>query len=309
MDIDIQIRSFLTTLSAINKSPHTIRNYRYDLDRFRDFVKEVNENSDLQVHSFKELCIEFINRVNIDENGDPYSKRSLNRKRSSLRSFIRYLVKTRVLSEDFSDEIALLHQPLPQITTLENSEIHRIMLIHNQRIQFGKSDEMKLMHHRNKLAFIALLDAGLKVSELVQLKWSCIRFNEMTMVVPKTRGIHFRIVGLPERLCSEFIAFKDRLIEMNLYDDQSQNDYIFFGAGKLPHHHLNPKTIERMIESVALEAGISGKEITSQTLRHTMAIEHLHEEDVTELTPVLGFSRNSVTKYMYQNNKEKPHSN
>lgn len=304
MDVQRHIRSYISTLKAINKSKHTIRNYTYDLDKFEKYIEKTKESDDLEAYSFKELCLSFVDTLKIDEGGTAYQRRSLNRKRSSMRSFIRFLATIRAIPHDFSEEITMLPQPNPEITTLNEDEIHRILMIHNQRIRFAKDEEMKFMHHRNKLAFIALLDGGMKVSELVQIKWSYLRLHERILVVPKTRGLDSRTIQLTNRLYREFIAFQKRLIEMKMYDDESSSgDYIFFGTGRLPHQHINPKTIERMVESITEEAAISGKEITAQSLRHTMAVETIQESDVTKLTPLLGFSRNSVAKHMYEAKK------
>lgn len=300
MDIQRHVRTFLSTLQSINKSHHTIRNYSYDLAKFEKYVENKKKSDEFEAYSFKELCFSFVDSMKMDEDGTTYQRRSLNRKRSSLRSFIRFLASIRSIPEDFSNEIGLLPQPAPELVTLEENEIHRILMIHNQRIRYGSTDEMKFMHHRNKLAFLALLDGCMKVSELVKIRWSYLHLEKKMLVVPKTRGLESRTIQLSNRLYEEFVAFQKRLIEMNLYHhEDSYEDYIFFGVSRLPHHHVNTKTIERMVESITEEAAITGKDITAQALRNTTAVEMINDTDVSTLTPILGFSRNSVTKHMY----------
>lgn len=83
------LNKFLEYLEYEKKfSPHTITSYRKDIEDFEKFYKKT-EGSDLLSKATKKVIRNFM--VELSEEG--FSKRSINRKLSSLRSFYLYLLK------------------------------------------------------------------------------------------------------------------------------------------------------------------------------------------------------------------------
>ncbi|MFF2532313.1 tyrosine-type recombinase/integrase [Brevibacillus sp. NPDC058079] len=306
MTVKQWIRLFLSNLKHLNKSPNTIRTYGYDLEQFLLYIRNNKLSFRMDTHSFKKTCIRYFESLHTFYDEDQqkereYDEASINRKRSCIRSFVRFLFTSKYISEDFSDLIEFTRKSLsPPHCLLNQIEIQTLTHIHDQRIRHGKTEDLRFMHRRNKLAFLTLLYTGIKVWEVLLLKWSNIHFEKNQIVVPKRKGLDTRIVHLSPLLALEFRMYLDHMKKLEHFDDSFLLGYIFFGTGKTPTYAINPKTIERMIDSIVSEACITHKNITSQSLRHTMAHHHLQlNKGLKELTPLLGYSRNSVTKHMY----------
>ncbi|WPS85606.1 tyrosine-type recombinase/integrase (plasmid) [Brevibacillus halotolerans] len=318
MTVKQWIRLFLSEMKHLNKSPHTIRTYGYDLDQFLLYIRNQRFSEIMDTHCFKQTCLLYFKSLQTFFNEDQqkeihYDEATINRKRSCIRSLIRFLFRSKYISEDFSEQIELTRTVSPSSHSLLNSEeIRTLTHIHDRRILYGKTEDLRFMHRRNKLAFLTLLYTGIKVWELLLLKWTNIHFEDSYLVIPKRKGIETRIVHLSPSLIIEFHLYMDHMKKLEHYNDSFLLGYIFFGTGKTPTYALNPKTIERMMDSLVSEACITHKNITSQSLRHTMANYHLQlDKSVNELTKLLGYSRTSVTKQMYfssvakQNNSKK----
>ncbi|MBP1308960.1 integrase/recombinase XerC [Paenibacillus sp. 1182] len=304
------IRYYSLELQALHRSSHTVRTYGYDLQQFVLYIRDQGLPSQMDTLQFKQACQSYLLSLQTyhDEDRDeelPYDEATINRKRSSLRSFIRFLYRLNYISEDFSSEIELsnsLAQPPQVLLTYE--EINEMTKILDQRIFYGKTEELRLMHRRNKVAFLTLLETGIKVWELLILKWGNILLDQNTIVIPKRTSIETRDVPCSTFLVQEFRLYLEHMRKLKSFDPSFLDGFLFFGAGKSPMIAINPKTIERMFDSLAKEAGIETKNVTSQSLRHTMVHYQIgHQKSIDELTRLLGYSRKSVAKHMYNPNE------
>lgn len=290
------IKLYISTLKTLNKSPHTIRCYQYDLRHFYRYAVEKYPSAKVEPSSFKQLCFDYIAFLETDKS---YSTRSLNRKRTSLRKFVRYLASHKYI-DDFSDEITLSPISPQPMTILNLREISAIISVLHNRMAYARNPDMLFMHHRNLLAFLTLLYTGIKVNELVTLKWNNIHWDKQCIVVPKRKGILVRKIFVPKSLLDEFKRFQKTLSKILPDNEPLSDGYIFFGTGRSPMQHLNPKTIERLVDSLAKEARLTDKNITPHSLRHTMAYYAIQKDTpLPQLSHLLGHSRNSVTKHMY----------
>lgn len=293
------IQMFLSSLKALNKSPNTIRSYRYDLKSFYRYVCQKSVSTNISTEEFKTLCFDYLSALR--NNNNVYKETSLNRKRTTLRSFIRFLAIVKYIEYDFSGEIKLsssVRHLSP--TILEEKEISAIIQILMRRIQYAKDLDMVFIHRRNLLAFLTLFYTGIKVSELIKLKWGNVHENTHELVVPKRKSIEVRRIPIPQSLVDEFIDFRQFLTKLEHYDDSFLKGYIFFGVNRKPIYHLNAKTIERLIDSLANEANLTHKNITPHSLRHTMAYYSIQKNmPLSNLSRLLGHSRRSVTQYIY----------
>jgi site-specific recombinase XerD len=296
-------------MQSINNSPHTIRNYGYDFEQFISYLRNEQLPMQMDTELFKKTCHNYFLSLETYYNQDlkedlMYGENSINRKRSSIRSFVRFLFRMGYITEDFSEQIEFNRTlPPPPHVLLSGHEIQEILRIHDQRIAFGKTEDLRFMHRRNKVAFVTLLETGIKVWELLILKWGNIHFDEHHIVIPKRNSIETRVVSFSSYLTREFYEYLEHIKKLDHYDESFLEGYLFFGAGKSPTYAINPKTIERMIDSLVKEACIENKNVTSQSLRHTMANYQIEQaKSISELTPILGYSRKSVTKHMYQKN-------
>ena len=151
-----------------NYSNLTIINYGKDL---KIFLKFVNENKidkyDLIDYNFIRKFLEFL----YDEN---YSKKSIARHISSLRSFFKYLMKETIITNNPMTLISnpKLDKKLPKYLYYE--EMEKILEI---------PDKTNVLGMRDFTILELLYSTGVRVSELVNIKIEDIDFNERTIKI------------------------------------------------------------------------------------------------------------------------------
>src|SRR3989344_3466478 len=137
----------------------------------------------------------------------------------------------------------------------------------------------KNMNHR--LIIQVGYSAGLRVSEIINLRWEDIDFDRNLIHLKRAKGKKDRIVVLSQRV-------KEGLSNLN----RSKQSYVFITNrnGK-----YTERTIQKIIENAAFKAGIR-KSITPHTLRHSFAT-HLLESgtDIRYIRDLLGHSDISTT--------------
>ena len=137
----------------------------------------------------------------------------------------------------------------------------------------------KNINHR--LIIQICYSAGLRISEIINLKWHDIDFDRNLIHLKRTKGKKDKIVMLS-------LKVKDGLMNLTL----NKEGYIFLTnrSGK-----YTQRTIQKIIENVAIKAGIR-KNITPHTLRHSFAT-HLLENgtDIRYIRDLLGHSDISTT--------------
>ncbi len=123
--------------------------------------------------------------------------------------------------------------------------------------------------------------AGLRISEIINLKWRDIDFDRNLIHLKRAKGKKDRIVMLS-------LKVKDGL--MNLTPNKEGYVFLTNRDGK-----YTQRTIQKIIENAASNAGIR-KSITPHTLRHSFAT-HLLENgtDIRYIQDLLGHSNISTT--------------
>ena len=108
---------------------------------------------------------------------------------------------------------------------------------------------------RDKLLIGLMYGCGLKVSEVVALRWADMAPDEISI-----RGHRARLIPMPA-------CYKDLIITAKQRCDAS--DYIF--RGKAEGTHLSTRTVERIVKKAASDAKIL-KMVCCMTLRHSYAV-------------------------------------
>ncbi|WP_282804466.1 tyrosine-type recombinase/integrase [Clostridium tetani] len=174
--------------------------------------------------------------------------------------------------------------------------------------------------HKYQTAFTLALGTGLRLGELLGLKWSDIDFNKNTVGIsrsikritlinyegerssqvleqlPKTKT-SIREVPIPSNIIENLEQYREKqlLVKKENKDVYNDNDYIF--SDKLGNP-LDPKRIPRNFKSILKKAGL--KAIKFHSLRHTYATR-LFEADVPIKTvqALMGHSDITTTMNIY----------
>lgn len=229
-------------------SPNTLEAYALDLDKLLVFLNHEGkmvtdvELSDLQAFAAG------LHDVGI-------GPRSQCRILSGVRSFYRFLVLDGYMDSDPTEllESPVIGEHLPEFLTPQEVDSLKDSI-----------DLSKPEGHRNRAIIEVLFSCGLRVSELVNLKWSQVYADEKFLRI-LGKGSKERLVPISNTALDEI---KNYLPWRNsLKIKPGEEDYVFLNRRG---GHLTRVMILIMLKEQAEEAGIK-KTISPHTLRHSFA--------------------------------------
>jgi integrase/recombinase XerD len=174
---------------------------------------------------------------------------------SGIRAFYRFLVMDGYIEQDPTEllESPVLGEHLPEFLTPQ--EVDQL----EDSIDLSKPEG-----HRNRAIIEVLFSCGLRVTELVNLKWSQL-FREERYLRIFGKGSKERLVPISDRAMHEIDNYLPWRNELTI--KPGEEDYIFLNRRGA---HLTRTMILIMLKQQAVEAGIQ-KTISPHTLRHSFA--------------------------------------
>ena len=174
---------------------------------------------------------------------------------SGIRSFYRFLVMDGYIDSDPTEllESPVLGEHLPEFLTPQ--EVDRLK---------ASIDVSKPEGHRNRAIIEVLFSCGLRVSELVNLKWSQVYQEEMFLRI-LGKGSKERLVPISKLALQEIENYLPWRNSLKI--KAGEEDYVFLNRRGA---HLTRTMILIMLKEQASEAGIQ-KTISPHTLRHSFA--------------------------------------
>lgn len=231
-----------------NYSPNTIEAYVHDLDYLINFIKgEGLAIADVRLSHLETFA------ATIHEFG--VSATSQARILCGVRSFFRFLVLDGVLADDPAEllESPAVGEHLPEVLTTE--EVDRM----EASINLSKWEGQ-----RNRAIIEVLFSCGLRVSELVNLRFSDVSLNDKFLRIVG-KGSKERLVPISDAALREIQLW---LFDRNLMKVKpGEQEYVFLNRRGA---HLTRTMILIMIKRTAEEAGIT-KTVSPHTLRHSFA--------------------------------------
>lgn len=258
-------------------SKNTVDAYLRDIKKLNGFFN--NEESNKKISHIKyedfQIYLSFLNKNNINT-------RSQSRVISSMRSFFKFLILEKIISQNPTD---LLENPktgkkLPEFLTIEE-----IDLMVNQ-IDRSKSDG-----ERNLAILEVLYGCGLRVSELIQLKISEIYWKEgFIRIIGK--GNKERLVPLGKTATKHLKIYLNE-VRIHQKIDKEFIDHVFINK---TGSKLSRIMIFKIIKKLTKQSGIS-KNVSPHTLRHSFAT-HLVEggADLRAVQEMLGHESITTTE-------------
>ncbi|ASJ12874.1 site-specific tyrosine recombinase/integron integrase [Thermococcus thioreducens] len=255
MDLNETLDEYETYLDLEGKSPNTIRMYSYYVRRYLEWGGELNSRSALR----------FLARLR----KEGYSNRSLNLVVQALRSYFRF--------EGAEEEAEKLKPPkvprsLPKALTRE--EVRKLLSV------------IPPTRRRDRLIFLLLYGAGLRVSELCNLKKSDVDFERSLIIVRGGKGAKDRVVPVPGFLMEAIKSY----LEMRT----DSSEYLIVEEGRREKDRISPKTVWYLLRRYGQKAGVK---VTPHMLRHSFATHMLENGvDIRAIQELLGHSNLSTTQ-------------
>ncbi|MDE6012119.1 MAG: tyrosine recombinase XerD [Prevotella sp.] len=229
-------------------SPNTVEAYSRDLDKLLLFLKrEEKQVTDVELSDLQTFAAT-LHDIGI-------GPRSQCRILSGVRSFYRYLMMDGYIDNDPTEllESPVLGEYLPEFLT--PSEVDRLE---------DSIDVSKPEGHRNRAIIEVLFSCGLRVSELVNLKFSQL-FADERFVRIMGKGSKERLVPISDRALKEIDNYLPWRNSLKI--KPGEEDFIFLNRRGA---HLTRTMILIMLKDQAEVAGIR-KTISPHTLRHSFA--------------------------------------
>ena len=284
----MEFSSFLEYLKLEKKfSNHTIISYQTDIRQFADFVSTNFNESGYQVLNTN-FIRSWINELSLKK----ISIVSLNRKLSSLRSFVRFLLKTKQISIDPFIKINTPKKPKSLPVFVDEKKMAELKNKNNSTESFLSDEDLFFGH----LVVEVLYQTGMRRSELTGLKEKDIDISNAQLKV-KGKGNKERIIPISDGLIH---LIKEWQNKKNVDGLKSE----FFLVNK-NGEKLNDKSVyllvRKMISSVS-----TLKKKSPHVLRHSFATHMLNNgADINAVKELLGHSSLAATQVYTHNTIDK----
>jgi len=266
------IGSFLAYLKEQrNYSPHTVTAYATDLNDLQNF-RQGKSSPALD----KSNLIEFLSYLKQKK----YGNRSIARKISALKSFLKYLSRTGKTPESsiLNLRAPKFEQRLPNF--LQEEQMDRVMYLPTAKEGLG---------YRDRAILELFYSSGIRLAELAGLKLDSIDKNEGTVRVLGKRNKE-RIVPVGEIALEAIDTYLEKEREKLV---SGRHNLLFVNHQGNP---ITPRSIGRIVKWYLSKVS-EGAKVSPHTIRHTFATHLLNRgADLRAIQEMLGHSSLSTTQ-------------
>lgn len=259
------IDKFLEYLAVEKRySPNTIKSYGKDLDDFQKFYWETEGDSNIS-KATKKIVRNFMMKLSTSE----MSKRSINRKLSSLRGFYLFLLKIGEIEVSPMETVKSLKFNAEKQMPFSEEEMEKLRTIMEQ-------DAVSLL---GRLVVETLYQTGMRREELCNLEYSAIDFHKKEMKVVG-KGNKMRIIPFSNQLSESFQLY---IKERNPLPE-SEKYFFVTEKGKKMTGMFVYSIVKSYLSLVTLK-----KKRSPHILRHSFATHTLNNgAEISKIKKILG---------------------
>ena len=303
------LNSFLDySITILNKSPNSVKEYNYDLATFLKFIKvrfKLTNEEDFSKITIKDISIDTIKKIKLDDLHSflAYLTTNFNskaatrsRKVSSLRVFFNYLCLKNFIEINPTQnlETPKLDRRLPKYLSLDQS----------RKLLEVASDEDNRNNERNYAITTLFLNCGMRLAELVGINIKDINFEECQLNVIG-KGNKERTIYL-NKACIK--AIKNYLMvrpkEGVKKDAKNSHEALFLSERR---QRISRRNVQDIIYKELRQAGLDTDKYSVHKLRHTAAtlMYQYGNVDIRALQELLGHESISTTEiYTHVSNEQ-----
>jgi len=274
---------------AEGKSSKTLSWYSANLRHFHTYLKSrhiPDVIDDISTKLLREYVLYLFKRKSYQDHpytptkNTPLSTATIHGHVRTLRAFFSWLTKEEFIQQNPSTRLKPPKLDHKLITVLSDEEIRTIVNTFNPK---QPSDA------RNQTIFMMLLDAGLRIGEIVRLQMDDLHLDEgIIKVLGKGKKERFVPIGINSQRVLQRYLFRYRPKQ-----NDSQNDYVFLSISGNP---LTENSIKLMFARLAQRSGV--KRLHAHLCRHTFATKFIiNGGDVFTLQQILGHSTLEMVRH------------
>ena len=305
------LNSFLQyQLAYKKKSPESVNQYNSDLIMFLRYMKYhfgLTKEKELNQILIKDFTLEQLSKIKQEDIHNFISYLSINRrcgpatcarKISTIRIFFKYLTITSKMLKDNPAqnlETPKLNKRLPKYLTLEDS---RKLLDNTFEDEENKNKE------RDFAIITLFLNCGLRLSELVGINISDIKFDDLKMTVIG-KGNKERSIYLNKACVDAINSYLAVRPKEGVKKDKKNSDKALFLSSY--RQRISKRTVENIVSKELQRAGLDTTKYSTHKLRHTAAtlMYKYGNVDIRALQELLGHQSISTTEiYTHVDNEQ-----
>lgn len=272
---------FLKQKTVEGVTDDTLKHYNTQINLFINFVNNCDIKN-INYNVYQDYIINLKNRFNIGSGINKNKKlasRTIKTYASAIRTFFQFCYDFKYIDIDIAQNIKMPKYQKKVITVLNNEQLKKILISFNINTFSGS---------RDLLIFCLMLDCGLRLSEVCNLKYNDFDFYNKIIKI-NGKGQKQRYVPLSSTLEKVFIYY-DTFCINNLSDNYKY--YSFFRT--IDDKNINKNTISLIFKRLSKKLNFS---IHPHLIRHTFATHFLQNGgDIENLRIILGHSTFYMTE-------------
>src|SRR5690606_2670547 len=267
-------------------SVHTVLAYQKDLEQFADFLKTSFEIEHPEAADHAAIRAWIIDLVE-----QKLAATSINRKIATLRSFYKFLLQSGSISKDPTYKLKALKTPKKLPEFVQEDAMDKLL----DEMIFDSDFEGQ----RDRMVLEFLYGTGVRLSELINLKWKDVDLTEAQVKVWGKRNKE-RIIPITKALRETVLAYKNSFLES--FENLDRNDYFIVNIHR---EQAYPMKIYRIVTK-HLDFFAQTSKRSPPLLRHTCATHLLTKgADLNAIKDLLGHANLAATQVYTHNTTEK----
>jgi integrase/recombinase XerC len=266
-------------------SVHTFTAYKTDLEQFDAFLSSKNCSVEQAMHR------DIRNWLAVLLEKEKNTKRTINRKISTLKAFYKFLIREKCLETNPMDKIIMPKQSHRLTAFVSEQDMEKLF----EQLEFPDNFEGK----RDRMILELFYATGVRLAELIQIKKSDLDFYSSTIRIFGKRKKE-RIVPMPPKIRTQLQDYI-KFLEKN-FNFVNYNENIFVTNKGEP---VYPKLIYRTVRKY-LDAVTTIDKRSPHVMRHTFATHLLdNDADLLAIKELLGHSSLAATQVYTHTSIEK----
>ena len=264
-------------------SVHTVSSYRRDVEQFSTYLINIYNVDDV-LRATTEMVRSYV--VSLKEGG--MESRSINRKLSSLRSFYRFCLREKEISENPMRGVKSLKQPTGLAKFVPEKDI--------EKIQFPECDDFAV--RRDELMFEMLYQTGMRQAELRGLRDDDVSVENCSVKVRGKRNKE-RVIPIGSDLLEMIERYKK--VRGEQFSEEEFVVLVVDDKGRAMNASFVYRKVHEMLQGVT-----SLRQKSPHVLRHTFATHLLNDgADIRAIQKILGHSSLGSTQIYTHNTIER----